>query len=337
MDFISLALHYLISVIGGASLENLFTQFYSTEESIPVVPVHVSSGHEGLKYHLDIYDFIIDEFHGHYGPLHVETGKDIPLQKEWLAAGAEMGLMLKNPNGFQNEGVFPIDTSTFRGTSISTYWAYLYPVLERPNLRVVTYAHVQKIILDDENKAVAVRAGAYSTVGFETGGLLTSSLATNQNKPDIFLAYHAVTADPTLAISFEKQYGLKPGIMQKYLAAEDRKDSFFADVVLAKPKSTGEIKLTNASPNDPPLIDPNFLNHTDDVKVILEGTWRMGAGPEDPRAVVDSQLRVLGTTGLRVIDSSIMPEITTTSTMSPTIMIAEKGAQMILDYWNNHY
>ncbi|CAG7832045.1 unnamed protein product, partial [Allacma fusca] len=88
------------------------------------------------------------------------------------------------------------------------------------------------------------RAGAYATVGFETGGLLTSSLATNQNRPDIFLAYHALTADPTLAISFEKQYGLKPGIMQKYLAAEDRKDSFFADVVLAKPKSTGEIKLT---------------------------------------------------------------------------------------------
>ncbi|CAG7730983.1 unnamed protein product, partial [Allacma fusca] len=67
------------------------------------------------------------------------------------------------------------------------------------------------------------------------------------------------------------------------------------------------------------------------------GTCRMGAGYEDPRAVVDSRLRVLGTAGLRVIDSSIMPEITTTSTLSPTLMIAEKGAQMILDYWNYHH
>ncbi|CAG7721178.1 unnamed protein product [Allacma fusca] len=48
--------------------------------------------------------FFNDNFHGHYGPLPVETGKDVPLRKEWLAAGAEMGLMLRDPNGFQSEG-----------------------------------------------------------------------------------------------------------------------------------------------------------------------------------------------------------------------------------------
>jgi choline dehydrogenase len=50
---------------------------------------------------------------------------------------------------------------------------------------------------------------------------------------------------------------------------------------------------------------------------------------EDPRAVVDSRLRVNGIQGLRVIDASVMPTLTTGNTNAPTIMIGEKGAAMI--------
>jgi choline dehydrogenase-like flavoprotein len=55
-------------------------------------------------------------------------------------------------------------------------------------------------------------------------------------------------------------------------------------------------------------------------------------GPDaDPRAVLDARLRVRGLQGLRVIDASAMPRITSGNTNSPTLMIAEKGAAMVLE------
>jgi choline dehydrogenase len=60
------------------------------------------------------------------------------------------------------------------------------------------------------------------------------------------------------------------------------------------------------------------------------GTAKMGIA-SDPMAVVDERLRFFGVGGLRVVDASVMPTITSGNTNTPTAMIAEKGAAMILE------
>ena len=64
------------------------------------------------------------------------------------------------------------------------------------------------------------------------------------------------------------------------------------------------------------------------------GTTRMGAD-NDPLAVVDSQLRVRGIAGLRVVDAGVMPSITSGNTNAPTLMLAEKAAAWIVQAGRN--
>ena len=82
-----------------------------------------------------------------------------------------------------------------------------------------------------------------------------------------------------------------------------------------------------------PKIDPQ--DWIDDFRARADtvyhpcGTCSMGSDPA--RAVVDPRLRVHGVQGLRVIDASVFPTITSGNTNAPTVMVAEKGAAMMLE------
>jgi choline dehydrogenase len=126
-----------------------------------------------------------------------------------------------------------------------------------------------------------------------------------------------------------------PAIQPRYLTAEaDRR------VAVDAIKLTRRIVLESRAfaPYRPKELMPGPTYATEDELVHAAAqigttifhpvsTCRMG---DDPMAVVDARLRLHGLAGLRVADASIMPTITSGNTNAPTIMIAEKAAEMIL-------
>ncbi len=130
----------------------------------------------------------------------------------------------------------------------------------------------------------------------------------------------------------------KPVIAPNYLATdEDRQVA--ADSLRVTRRLMGQPALAPYRPEEylpGPVIGDDaesLAKAAGDIGTTIfhpVGTAKMGLA-SDPMAVVDERLRVIGIDGLRVADASVMPTITSGNTNTPTLMIAEKGARMILE------
>ena len=126
-----------------------------------------------------------------------------------------------------------------------------------------------------------------------------------------------------------------PEIRINYLASETDRAAFIEGVkvlrkILAapalKPYVVEEVYPGSKVTSDEDILA--FCRQTGSTIYHPTSTCRMG---NDPLAVVDQRLRVRGIEGLRVVDASVMPDLMSGNTNAPTIMIAEKASDMILE------
>ncbi|MBX6374245.1 MAG: choline dehydrogenase, partial [Acetobacteraceae bacterium] len=142
-------------------------------------------------------------------------------------------------------------------------------------------------------------------------------------RPDSRGTIMARSADPFERPAIRPNYLSVPSDRMVMAAGIRAARRIFAAPAIAR-HSAGEILPGREVESDEALYAYMRQNGTTIYHPV--GTCRMG---EDPASVVDSRLRVRGIGGLRVIDASVMPTLTTGNTNAPTIMIAEKGAAMI--------
>ena len=145
-------------------------------------------------------------------------------------------------------------------------------------------------------------------------------------RPESRGSTHASSADPRAA----------PVIQPNYLSAlADQRvavDSIRLTRRLAAAPALARYAPQELKPGANLQSDDELMRAAGEIGTTIfhpVGTAKMGLA-QDPFAVVDERLRVHGLGGLRVADASVMPRITSGNTGSPTMMIAEKAAEMIL-------
>jgi choline dehydrogenase len=149
------------------------------------------------------------------------------------------------------------------------------------------------------------------------------TLTVYQCRPESKGSIHAKSNDPNAAPAIRPNYLADP--MDQRVLVDGMKIGrrIINNAVLDKYRAF-EMNPGDKVQTDAEWLDFARANGQTTYHVI--GTCKMG---QDPQAVVDDQLRVHGIAGLRVIDASIMPTVTSGNTNAGVIMIAEKGADMI--------
>lgn len=191
------------------------------------------------------------------------------------------------------------------GAGVAGVFAKSHPDLEAPDLQI----HFMPL------SAVGPGQGLHSFNG------VTSSIA--QLRPESRGHIRIKTPDPAE----------KPAILANYLDQQTDRDVLLRGMHMMRRISSqpsfSQILTSEHAPGPDATTDEDLMAFARKAGTTIFhpcGTCKMGS---DPLAVVDDRLRAHGLDGLRVVDASIMPTMTSGNTNAPTIMIAEKASDMI--------
>jgi choline dehydrogenase len=162
------------------------------------------------------------------------------------------------------------------------------------------------------------------TLGFDElerapGATIAVCMAQPESRGEI----RARSADPAQHPAIRPNYLSAPRDMEAMISGIRQAREIFATPAWMA-HSAGEIRPGTDARTDDEIA--HYVRHNVGSVFHPVGTCRMGA---DDASVVDPRLRVRGVADLRVIDASVMPMVTTGNTNAPTIMIGEKGAEMV--------
>jgi choline dehydrogenase-like flavoprotein len=149
------------------------------------------------------------------------------------------------------------------------------------------------------------------------------TIGSYQMRPESRGAIHIGSADPAA----------QPRIKGEYLSVDYDRQVTIQGLRIARAlmrtRALGRYVAHETTPGDEDDSDQALLDFARRQGIACFhpiGTCKMGS---DPMAVVDERLRVRGLRGLRVVDASVMPTMTSGNTHAPTVMIAEKAADMV--------
>ena len=153
------------------------------------------------------------------------------------------------------------------------------------------------------------------------------SIGSYQTRPESLGSIHIASAEPQV----------QPRIKGNYLSVDYDRTAAVGGLRIARALMTAQAISgyveREIEPGGDVQRDDEFLDYARQTGTGIYhpvGTCKMGS---DPMAVVDDRLRVHGIDGLRVIDASVMPIMTSGNTHAPTMMIAERGSDLIKETW----
>lgn len=294
-----------------------------------------------------------------------------PVSEKFLEASVSIGHRQNQDfNAEDQEGVCIYQYNIRDGERCSTSRAYLKPAISRPNLTVIVKAHANAIQIEDKQATgvrfsrngraefVLAERGKLAAPLIEVGGFIRSG--EEVTRPDIQLGLAPVLFDDSvrdLKLMAKPGYSCHVCVLRPASRGHVRVRTpnpadapiidfnFFSDQRDRQTLIDGirRVRAIFAAPafdgQRGAEIQPGANVHSDEdifdkcrqrLGTVFHpvGTCKMGV---DEMAVVDSSLRVHGIARLRVVDASVMPSIPSGNTNAPTIAIAERAADMILN------